>query len=170
MSSGKGLASVLSLFLISVPAAVSAQGSGSLLLSATVLTGITITPSGGSDGAGNLNFGAVMPNMTVSIDARSSHAGLFSVDGNAASLLSITYTSPSLTLYDGFGDNLSFVPQIVGDQVETSQSSASVVASGSQVTLSGTGKYFIWFGGSVFVPNSQPNGAYSGIFSMTVSY
>lgn len=169
----EGLAAVLSLLVLGLSQAAAAQTSGNTNtnVSAAVVTGVSIVPTGGADGIGDIDFGLVSPNQTVSVNANSNaSAGLYTVTGGPGSIMTVIFTSPSLTLSDGLGNQLSFTPQLVGAQLSTSQGTAASVANNSHVTLGGTGHYYLWLGGSITIPNGQAGGTYTGTFNLTVSY
>ncbi len=165
--------SLLLFFMTSSPRRASAQTSNSANATVTVsvVPAVSITSSGGSDGAGNLDFGLVIVNSTASIHPNtSSSASLYTIGGGAGMAMTVSYSSPTLALSDTLGNQLTFTPQVVGSQSSGSQSSASSKSSGASITLSGTGSYYLWLGGSVSVPSGQAGGTYTGTFDLTVSY
>ena len=169
----EGLAAVLSLLLVALPSSLKAQTSSSsnVTLTAIVVQPVSITSSGGSDGAGNIDFGLVLANNTYSINPNTSaSANLYTVGAAAGMAMTVTFTSPTLSLSDGAGNTLTFTPQIVGSQSLTSQGTATSVTSGGTITMGGTGSYYMWLGGSVTVPKGQAGGTYTGTFNLTVSY
>lgn len=164
---------MLGLLLVIVPSFASAQTSvnANVQLTATVLMGLSISTSGGSDGAGNLNFGLVTTGNTGTIDANAStSAALYTVGGSAGRTITVSYTSPTATLSDSLGDQLLFTPQVVGAQVASSQSSATGITSGTQVVIGPSNAYYIWVGGTIYVPTTQTGGTYTGTFDFTVVY
>ena len=169
----EGLAALLGLLLVVLPSSLMAQTSSSsnVTLTATVVQPVSITSSAGSDGAGDIDFGLVLAHSNNSINPNTSaSAGLYTVGAAAGMAMTVTFTSPALSLSDGAGNTLTFTPQIVGDKLSTSQSTASTVNSGAQIVMSGTGSYYMWLGGSVNVPTGQAGGTYTGTFNLTVSY
>ena len=169
----EGLAIWLSLLLLLATNHASAQSSitGSLAVTALVVPSVTITCSAGTDGAGDIDFGLVLPNTTSTINPKtSSSASLFTVAAGANMPMTATFNSPSVTLTDSLNNTLSFIPNVVGAQSASSQSSAAALTSGGSIIMNSTGLYFIWLGGAVSVPSSASPGAYKGVFSLTVTY
>ncbi len=170
---GKGLAVTLSLLFVMCANNVMAQSSPGLnvTLSASVVAPASAALSGGVDNAGSLDFGLVVSNTTASIDPNTSpDAGMCTISGGAGMSMTVTYTSPSVTLSDGSGNELTFTPVVVGSQSQSSQSSAPSVLSGSSIVLNSSGQFSLWLGGSATVPRGQSPGTYTGTFSLTISY
>lgn len=168
-----GSAVLLGLLLVILPGLVFAQTSANtnVMLNAQVLMGLSVSSSGGTDGTGNLDFGLVTTGNTSTIDAKASpSASLYSVGGSTGAAMTVSYTSPAATLSDSSGNQLSFVPQVVGAQTSTSQSTASDITSGSQVVMGPSNSYFIWVGGTISVPAGQVGGTYTGMFNLTIAY
>ncbi len=168
----EGLAVLLSLlsFFYQPSYAQSSVSSNATIIS-TLLKGVSISASAGSNGTGDLDFGFVVDNKTYSINAQTSPtAGLYTVNAAAGIPMTVTYSSPSVSLSDGAGDYLSFAPQVVGSQSASSQATATTIVSSGNVTMNPTGYYYIWLGGAVTVPKGQIAGTYTGMFSITVSY
>ena len=170
----EGLAALLGLLLVVLPSSLMAQTSSSsnVTLTATVVVPLSITPAGGGDGAGNLDFGLVVDNTSASINPKTAaNASLFTVSGSPNVNLTVTYTAPTVTLSDTSGSpSLTFTPNVVGANSSGLQGSAGKVTSGSSATLNGSGKYYFWLGGIVNVPSGQAPGSYRGTFNLTVSY
>lgn len=169
----RGSAATLSLLLVFASASAFAQTSANtdVTLAATVLMGISITSSGGSDGVGNLDFGLVTTGNTGAINARTgSTAGMYTIGGNAGATVTASYSSPMASLSDGAGHQLAFTPQVVGGQTAESQSAAIGLSNGLQVVIGSSDSYYIWLGGTIYVPTSQVGGTYNGIFNLTISY
>jgi hypothetical protein len=102
----------------------------------------------------------------------SAQVGLFTLGGSNSQSVTVSYPS-SLTLDDGSGNDLTFTPDVEGHA--DTQASASDVASGSQVTLSGTGAYKLWIGGDLGTLSGQTTGTYTSTnegtdFTITVEY
>lgn len=143
-----------------------------MAVTASVVAPVSTTLSGGSDGAGTLNFSLVLDGSTGTVNPNtSSSAGLFTIGGGAGMLMNVTFSSPTVTLSDSTGTNtLTFTPQVVGDTLSANQSTAGGLTSPGQITIGSAGYYYIWLGGSVVVPSGQAGGTYTGTFSLTVSY
>ncbi len=138
---------------------------------ASVVQSISVSSSGGADGQGNLDFGISVVNRTVTINPNTSpNASVFTVTGAAGHSFTVTYSNPSVIMSDGQGNTLTFIPSVVGSSSSSSQGTAAPVSSGVTLTLSSTGAYYFWLGGSIQVPNGQQEGTYSGTFSLTATY
>ena len=165
----EGLAVALGLLVLFLVNAANAQSSN-VAVTASVVAPVSTTLSGGSDGAGTLNFSLVLDGSTGTVNPNtSSSAGLFTIGGGAGMLMNLSFTT-SVTLSDSTYTPLTFTPQVVGDTLSSNQSTAPALSSGGKITISSTGSYYIWLGGSVVVPSGQAGGTYTGTFSLTVSY
>lgn len=124
--------------------------------------------------SGTLDFGNIAVNSTPTPINPNTAAGvpLFTVTGAPSAQVYFTFGS-SLSL-TGPGTALTFTPNLVGSNVTGDQSGATTVNSGNTnlVHLDATnGNYFVWLGGSVAtIPVGQTVGAYSGTFTLTVTY
>jgi hypothetical protein len=90
-------------------------------VTADVIAPVSTTVSGGVDGTGTINFSLVLDGSTGTVNPNtSSSAGLFTVGGGAGMTMNLTFTSPTVTLYDSTHVNsLTFTPQVVGDSLST---------------------------------------------------
>jgi len=139
-------------------------------VNATVIQGLTLTV------ANTLGFGTIVAGTTPAAISANTGSGipLYTATGNGGKVLtSVTY--PATVSLTGPGTALTFTPSLVGASLSTSQATATAVTSGSSVTLSGTtgspGYYYFWLGGSLAaLPAGQTPGAYTGTFTLTVSY
>ncbi len=168
-----GLAAILGLLLLFVTDSAKAQVtySAKATISLSILPAVSITSSAGSDGAGDLNFGLTIVNTTASIDPRaSSSASLFTISAGAGMPMTASFSSPAVALTDSLGNTLSFTLQAVGAQLTSSQSAAAALTSGGTITMSGSGLYYVWIGGTVAVPSSAIGGTYKGNYNLTVAY
>ncbi len=161
---------VVSLIVLAASTVSFAQTSASqsVTVEATILQGLAVTVSGGP-----LNFGTLVAGATPSPISAQSSAVEYTITGNGASSVKVTYASASLNGPNG--STLNFTPSVYGAGSSTLQSSSSSVASGSAVSLSGTngrvGNYYLWLGGDLgTIPGNQTPGSYSGTFTLTVSY
>ncbi len=124
--------------------------------------------------SGTLDFGNIAVNSTPTpINPNSAPSvPLFTVTGAPSAQVYFTFGS-SLSL-TGPGTPLTFTPNLVGSNVTGNQSGATTVNSGNTnlVPLDAVnGNYFVWLGGSVAaIPALQTVGAYSGTFTLTVTY
>lgn len=171
----KGLAMkvVLSLFLLwdsSLKTAQCQSKSATISVLASVVQSISVSTSGGADGQGNLDFGITVVNRNVSINPNTNPgASLFTINGAAAHSFTVTYSHPVL-LSDGQGNSLTFNPSVVGSSSSSSQGTAAPVSSGATLALNSAGAYYFWMGGSIYVPNGQQEGTYTGTFYLTATY
>ena len=159
------------LMLVSRAAEAQISLSAKATISLSILPAISITSSSGNDGAGDLNFGLAIVNTTASIDPHtSSSASLFTISAGADMPMTASFSSPAVTLTDSLGNKLSFNLLAVGAQVSSSQQTAAQLTSGGTITMSGSGVYYVWIGGTVAVPSSAAGGTYTGYFHLTVAY
>lgn len=104
--------------------------------------------------------------------ARGSAAlGKFTASGQQNTDITVTYDSD--VILTGPGANLTFTPDVDGatsDNGATAGSGATGVSSGNSVTTNGSGDYFFWIGGEIFVPGGQQQGDYAGTFNLNVEY
>ena len=138
-------------------------------VTATVIQGLTLAATG------TLGFGTVVAGTTpAALSAQTNgSAPMFTATGDGGHVLTVTYlATASLT---GPGTALTFTPSVYGDASSGNQSGSTPVASGSIVHLTGStgsaGNYYFWLGGALSaIPSSQTPGAYSGTFTLNVSY
>ncbi|MGC8652790.1 MAG: hypothetical protein ACP5US_02235 [Candidatus Kryptoniota bacterium] len=165
---------MLSLFLLwnsTVRIGLSQSNAATISVMASVVQSISVSTSGGADGQGNLDFGITVVNRNVTVNPNTNPAAcIFTVNGAAGHTFTVTYSNPGVLLSDGQGNSLTFIPVLVGSSSSSSQGTAAPVSSGATLALNSTGAYYFWLGGSVYVPNGQQEGTYSGIFSLTATY
>ncbi len=170
----------LSLFMLILFAAavVNAQSvrsasSPTIKVRANLVQGLSITPSAGSDGLGNINLGmAARSTSAAAVNPNSSpSAGMMTINGESAMNVTITYTPSVQLMHNGQGQySLNFVPDVVGATGLTMQQSATRLPSGSALSLGTDGRYYFWLGGQVYVPPGQAPGTYTGVFNITIGY
>lgn len=151
------LAAMLGLLLLFVTDSAKAQVSASspATISLSILPAVSITSSAGSDGAGDLNFGPTIVNTTASINPNtSSSASLFTISAGVGMPMMASFSSPTVALKDSLGNTLSFNLQAVGAQVSSSQLTATSLMSGGAITMSSSGLYYVWIGGTDAVPST----------------
>lgn len=162
-----------------LPVAIaSAQTKGStasppINVQADLVQGLSVTPSAGSDGLGNLNLGVVTKSTkTSNVNPNSSpSAGLMTINGAPNMNVTITYTPSVQLVHNGQGrSSIHFVPNVVGATGLTMQQAASPLPSGSSLTLGSQGHFYFWLGGSVYIPPGQAPGTYTGVFDITIGY
>ncbi len=141
------------------------NGSASATVNLTVNAQVTVT------NVRNLNFPAHVQDSTaatVNPNSGGTEAAYFILQTSANHSCSVTFSSTAMTFSTG---TINWTPSVVGASASTSQTSAPSVTSGSNVTTNGTGYYYFWVGGSTDpITNTLPAGAYSGQFTLTVTY
>jgi len=167
----------LSILLLCPTAGLFAQSTltkvAPITVQANLVQGLSITPSAGSDGLGNLNLGSTTHNSAAAdVNPNSSpSAGLMTINGEPAMNVTINYTPAVQLIHNGQGGTtISFVPNVVGATASTMQQSASPLPSGSTLNLGTNGNFCFWLGGSVFIPPGQAPGTYTGVFDITIGY
>ncbi|NQV15368.1 DUF4402 domain-containing protein [bacterium] len=83
--------------------------------------------------------------------------GTFTLSGQVSTQVTVTYDA-STTLGDGT-NQMTFTPDLEGHA--TTQGSAANVASGTQVTLDGSGNFLFWLGGNLGTLSNQAVGTYA---------
>ncbi|HSL71614.1 MAG TPA: DUF4402 domain-containing protein [Longimicrobiales bacterium] len=116
----------------------------------------------------NLDLGVTTAGTNATVLPTATAAGAFTAAGQANTPITVTY--PATVNLAGPGANIVFTPSLTGDPSAANQAGAAAVASGSTVTLSGTGGHFFWLGGTATVPVGQASGTYSGTFTLSVAY
>lgn len=146
---------------------VHAQVSTSASVTATVLQALSIVASGGTFSDGILDFGNQSLNTTTTINPRTSaDAIVLTVAGSPNASIKVDYTTVDPT--DGT-TSVPFTPQVRGHTVNNGAPSTAL-ASGSIRTITGTGSYYIFVGGSITIPAGAPTAIYTGSFTLTVTY
>jgi hypothetical protein len=115
----------------------------------------------------DLNLGITNPGTDKTVAATAAAAGKFTVGGQASVPVTVTYPS-SVSLTSG-ANSLSFAPEINGHSADA-QGSSAAVSSGSSVTTSASGAYYVWLGGTATVAAAQPTGTYAGTFTLSIAY
>jgi hypothetical protein len=120
----------------------------------------------------DLNFGTVSQGITtasISPITGGASAAMFTVTAAASTLLNVTFSTTDLT--DGGGHTITFAGAgtLSGLNANTQASSASV-SSGGTVTTNASGNYYFWAGGTATLSPTQAANAYSGTFTLTLSY
>ena len=163
-----GTISVTAKVSVSKPKA-SYTASQTIPVTASVIQGLSLSETG------SLDFGQIIAGTTpAAISAQSGSAPELTAAGSGGKSMTVSYAS-SIPISDMYGNTITFLPSLYGSSLSTGQAGATAVASQTAVTLSGTsgqtGYYYFWLGGSIApVPASQPAGAYSGTFTVTVNY
>jgi hypothetical protein len=164
--------------LLGVAGSAVAQGitaQGTATASLDVVSGISITKDADPDfgniaqGQGTVtldNTGALTSSSGITSQTDAT-VGKFSVTGFSTAQFSISTSNATLT---GPGTAITFTPTLYGNGTDNAAAATSGVTSGTLVDDAGTGKYFIYVGGSVAVPAGQTVGAYSGTVTVDVAY
>lgn len=144
---------------------LSAQ-SANISATATVLSPIVVT-------AGNpLAFGNVTPGVAKVVAANAASAGTFSLVGQAAQGIQISFTLPTnLTsgvnnLPIGTWTGLFNTTNVTGSATAFTPSASAT----NGTTAAGTGNFFVWVGGTVTPAAAQAAGTYTGSVTMSVVY
>lgn len=156
-----------------------AQGtvnSGNITVSVNLIQSLTITPTGAQTlSMGDVAIGAPSPNVDPTgqnTTGTSASPLQFTIGGEPSHALTVTYPT-SVALSNGT-DNLTFVPSVSGTSQASSQASSTVFSGGSSSgqTLSASGAYYVYVGGTLSVGTipSQSAGTYSGTFTISVNY
>lgn len=162
------LKSIFIILIILTSTAISQVTSTDAVVTVNMLSPLAITA-----GAGNLDFGEiVMAGSPVTKTIQPVDGKAFNITGQPNLHITITYNSVTLTnsqwvsLYGGTIGSFTFTPN-----VQTSD--FKKVRSGKQYKLSnkGTiGTLDLIVGGTINVAANQPQGDYTGLFTITVSY
>ena len=152
---------------------ISSFALGQVTSADAVVTVNMLSPLSIAAGSGNLDFGEiVLAGSQVTKTIQPVDGQVFNITGQPNLHITITYNSVTLTnsqwasIYGGAIGNIAFVPN-----VETSN--FRKVTSGKNYKLSnkGTiGTLDILVGGTITVAANQPQGDYTGLFTITVSY
>ena len=142
-----------------VAASAHAQTSGSLAARTTVLSALGVT------GTADLAFGIVATTSSKVVPAKT--GGRFSVTGAANQPVSVSFALPA---------NLGHPAVVVGSWTGLSGTAPGagsanpfVPAAARTMTLSGTGRLFLWIGGTI-VTTAAPIGSYTSPVVVTVVY
>lgn len=143
-----------------VAASAHAQTSGSLAARTTVLSALGVT------GTADLAFGIVATTSSKVVPAKT--GGRFSVTGAANQPVSVSFALPA---------NLGHPAVIVGSWTGLSGTAPGAgsanpfvpSAAARTMTLSGTGRLFLWIGGTI-VTTAAPIGSYTSPVVVTVVY
>jgi len=145
--------------------------------SATVLADLTIALDGTQNEIAFGRLSATTPGAVV-LDANgtanantgsATNVARFDL-GGANSGVTVSYdANVTLSNTDPTPATMTMTPEVVGAASDTDQTTATAVASSSQVTLA-SGLYYLWVGGSIPTLATQATGVYSGTFNIDVEY
>ncbi len=151
------------------------NASSGVTLAATVIQGLTVSVSGED------NFGTIVAGTTPSalnaqtgtVGSAAGNIAQVTLTGNGAQTIHVTYDATDNLTKSGASD-ITFTPSVYGYATNT-QSSSAAVSSGGTVALSGAsgsaGNFYFWIGGSLSaLPANQTPGAYSGTWTISVTY
>lgn len=156
------------LALVATPASAQVTANADITASAEVLGNLTIT------GAQGLNFGFVVPTVTltraVSPTAGGASAAQWNITGTANAEIALTWTLPA-NLTDGVTNiPLAFAAtDAAWADLAANQATATAFSplAGSNLNISAAGALFVWLGGTI-----NPGGAFAGApgtYSATVN-
>jgi len=154
----------VALFLVGTTA-VQAQ-SASITATAVVQTPLTVT------GAASLDFQSVFPGVIKSIAPTAATAGRFSVTGQGAAQVILTFTLPATLVHSTLPANTLPIGTYLGGQFATNtQASQTAITVTAPVTTNLTaGSLFVWLGATVTPAVAQVAGTYNGTVTMAVVY
>ncbi len=165
----KLILTTLALAVLAVPAAAQTSAQADATVRARVYAPITIAATGGNIGGGIMDLGVVSTaGGVLSIPAsNAASAVLFTVGGEAG--VPITITTTVNPLISG-ANSLTLTPNWLWDPTSTNPGGAGAAALPGSVSLSPTGAYYMWLGGSVTIPAAQAAGTYTGTVRVAVAY
>jgi hypothetical protein len=148
-----------------------AQGSSSADVRATVATSLALTRSGTTD------FGYFENHAHVEIinpagPAPGQSTAQFMASGTAGASVLVSF-DPTVTLCAATVCSLgtmTFTPNLASSPTNNQAASTANLPNDGTVQLSESGLRFFWLGGSLIVNANQKTGAYSGTFSMSITY
>ncbi len=133
-----------------------------------------------SNFTGDLAFGEIILTGSAQTPTILPGSGVrFDVIGHPTKFVTITFAGINLTnnawvsTYGGTNGTLAFTPNVQHTGSSISYTGNVSVTSGNTVPLvnvTGDGLLYLWLGGSLAVGASQPQGDYTGSFTMTVTY
>ncbi len=152
----KLILTTLALAVLAAPAAAQ-NAFADATVRARVYAPITIAATGGNIGGGIIDLGVTTTaGGVLSIPAsNAASAVLFTVGGEASVPITITTTVNTLT---SGANTLTLTPNWLWDPTSTNPGGAGAAALPGSVSLSPTGAYYMWLGGSVTVPAAQAAG------------
>lgn len=164
-------ASVLTAVLFGAGASTaSAQtAQGSIQATAQVLTALSVRS------AGDLDFGLVVQGISKSVNASAPAAGTssgkFTIAGQAAQPVNVTFTALPANLTSG-GNTLPITYTGIHNTTNSAAGGTAFTPSTGvpSTPLSGTGNLYVFMGGTVTPGGTQASGNYSGTVTMQVAY
>jgi hypothetical protein len=96
-------------------------------------------------------------------------AGTFHIAGTAGKAVSVTFPG-SLTLNGSISGTMTWALSVSAASTNAGARGGVAYTSGNALTLSGTGDYYLWVGGSLGTLTNQAAGVYTGSASFDVEY
>lgn len=152
---------------VAMPASLYAQMSASAnaTVTATVVSSLSLSNTA------PLSFGTILTPAaatTSTVAPTSTNAAAFTASGTANTKITVSWSTPS-PLTSG-SNNIGVNSVSVAGLDTSAQGSQTGLTSGQQVTLSGSGNYYFWVGGTIALSANQPTGNYTGTFTLNVAY
>jgi hypothetical protein len=129
---------------------------------------------------GDLDFGEIILTGSPQTPAITPGSGVrFEVTGHPNKDVAITFSGVTLDnnawviANGGTNGTLAFTPDVEHTGSSPTYSGPVVVTTGDVVPLvnvTGTGYLYLWLGGSLAIAAAQPQGDYTGTFTMNVAY
>jgi len=160
-----GLTVLSTLLVASQLTFAQSSASANVTVQAKVIAALSITPT-----SATLNFGEVAQGTSPAILPGSASSIAFTVAGEPNHAATLTYNATATLNGPNGSTPLTFTASVIGNTTNSTSGAASL-SSGTSITLSGSGNYYIWLGGSLgSILASQTTGQYSGALTITVSY
>jgi hypothetical protein len=119
----------------------------------------------------DLAFGTVSSGTTANVDAGTSvDAGKLFIEGSNDS--EVVVTAPENITLTGPGDDIAVALSYLGNTADdqSAATEGNLGGGGGNVTLSGSGEFYIWIGGSFTTPVTQANGTYEADLTVEIQY
>ena len=159
-----GLTVLSTLLVASQLTFAQSSASANVTVNAKVIASLSITPT-----SATLDFGEVAQGTSPAAIAPASGIA-FTVAGEPNHAATLTYNATATLNGPNGSTPLTFTASVIGNTTNSTSGAASL-SSGTSITLSGSGNYYIWLGGSLgSILASQTTGQYSGALTITVSY
>ena len=154
-----------------LPVVAAAQATATAEVQATVVSALALTRTGTTD-FGTFDNHAHVESINPAGPAAGQSTAQFSAVGASGASILITFdASVTLCLAAGCAaGTMTFTPNVASSQADNQPGATPNLLTGSAVQLSTNGSHFFWLGGTLAVNTNQQTGAYSGVFSMSVSY
>jgi hypothetical protein len=171
----KILGSVIMFFLFSVSIFAQSSANATANVSASLKHGLSITNVGGDIDFGEIILTGSAQNPSITPGSGTS----FLVTGQPNSSVTVTFADVTLdnnawvTTNGGTNGTMTFTSAMEETGTSSTYTGANAITSGSSQTLtnvSGLGTLYLWLDGSLSIAANQPNGDYTGTFTVTVAY